>query len=299
MSTLHPKFTVSIYKDSNFEYSEEPYEHNRKFAIYTPKPTSNPNSMLATIERFEAGLTTGKDFFARSYTSSFRQTKSLMSSPVQSPQRVQFKAEIDSEVAETQDISPSKLSSVSEESSRLKSKLQKDVELAKTLDTFEQKREINTKVGVQQDYEVQSHGLPSALSGLKAVSPSKTPKTWSKNVKTSAYGTSLFSQSQSSPLRKSLYYDPRVKVHSKVQTQAPQKNAVIENLLDNEGMISTKPELLDSIIKLRDMQLLKSNQPSLNKFKGIGKVDYVYNDFHTRSTNPGYSRNTAGAFYYR
>lgn len=36
-----------------------------------------------------------------------------------------------------------------------------------------------------------------------------------------------------------------------------------------------------------------------NKMAGIGKSSFVYNDYHTKSTNNGYSRNFGGVFYTR
>jgi hypothetical protein len=45
------------------------------------------------------------------------------------------------------------------------------------------------------------------------------------------------------------------------------------------------------------MKLLKEPKINANKYPGVAKFDFVYNDFHSRNTNPGYSRNCLGGFY--
>lgn len=32
---------------------------------------------------------------------------------------------------------------------------------------------------------------------------------------------------------------------------------------------------------------------------GVGKLPYIINDYHSKSTNPGYSRNNKGNFFTR
>ena len=46
------------------------------------------------------------------------------------------------------------------------------------------------------------------------------------------------------------------------------------------------------------MNLLKVNGSlHVKRYESGGKVKYVYNDFHTKQTNPGFSRNKIGGFY--
>jgi len=46
------------------------------------------------------------------------------------------------------------------------------------------------------------------------------------------------------------------------------------------------------------MNLLKVHGSlHVKRYDSGGKVNYVYNDFHTKSTNPGFSRNKIGGFY--
>ncbi len=51
--------------------------------------------------------------------------------------------------------------------------------------------------------------------------------------------------------------------------------------------------------KLKDMGLLATKGLQKVKFPGIIKNEHVINDYHERSTNPGYSRNFSGKFYTR
>jgi len=113
----------------------------------------------------------------------------------------------------------------------------------------------------------------------------------SRSIKSRASGRNT----QLDQLRNTLYFDARTQSIPKTAI----KNQVVEEILSRSDAIFKNPKLHQSILKLRELDLLKKNEPSINKFKGIGKVNYVYNDFHSRSTNPGYSRNTGGNFYYR
>lgn len=45
------------------------------------------------------------------------------------------------------------------------------------------------------------------------------------------------------------------------------------------------------------MKLLSDKDLPLTKFPGIIRVEHVYNDYHTKETNPGYSRNKLGGIY--
>jgi hypothetical protein len=51
--------------------------------------------------------------------------------------------------------------------------------------------------------------------------------------------------------------------------------------------------------KLGEMKLLNNKELPMTKFPGINQSGDVYNDYHTRQTNPGYSRNKLGGMYTR
>lgn len=103
---------------------------------------------------------------------------------------------------------------------------------------------------------------------------------------------------QPSPARSfkdKLYYDAR----ALSVPRSSIKNTIIEDLLRNEETITKDSSLIASLLKLRDMKLLRSHRPNLVKHKGVGKIDFVYNESHSIFTNPAYSRNSLGTFFTR
>lgn len=49
--------------------------------------------------------------------------------------------------------------------------------------------------------------------------------------------------------------------------------------------------------KLKEMKLLEGKDLSKVKFPGVIRHEHIYNDYHERVTNPGFSRNYQGKFY--
>ena len=49
--------------------------------------------------------------------------------------------------------------------------------------------------------------------------------------------------------------------------------------------------------QLEDIGLLTGRDLQRTKFPGIIKHEHIYNDYHERTANPGYSRNYQGKFY--
>lgn len=49
--------------------------------------------------------------------------------------------------------------------------------------------------------------------------------------------------------------------------------------------------------KLKEMNLLTAKDLSQVKFPGIIRHQHIYNDYHERVANPGYSRNYQGKFF--
>lgn len=96
-------------------------------------------------------------------------------------------------------------------------------------------------------------------------------------------------------LRDKLYFDERTATVPKTTL----KNDVIERIILEEQVITKNRALMDSIFKLKTLNLLNLRTPHISKFKGIGKTNYIASDYHSRHTNPGYSRNKFGTFYVR
>lgn len=42
---------------------------------------------------------------------------------------------------------------------------------------------------------------------------------------------------------------------------------------------------------------MKEHDIHVKRYEDVGKLGFIYNDYHTKSTNPGYSRNAKGGFY--
>jgi hypothetical protein len=96
-------------------------------------------------------------------------------------------------------------------------------------------------------------------------------------------------------LRNMLYIDDRT--GALPRTARP--NQMIESILRDEDNVVNKPELMNSVIQLKKMQLLRKKNAKLVDYQNSGRVNFIYNDYHSKSTNPGYSRNSAGSFYCR
>jgi len=76
-------------------------------------------------------------------------------------------------------------------------------------------------------------------------------------------------------------------------------NRTIDNLMHNWDIIDKKPELKEKLGVMRDLELVNERVVQINTVKGKDKVRFIYNDYHQKNTNPGYSRNALGCFYTR
>jgi len=286
MSTLHPKFTVSVYQPG-VSFNEEPFDVSRNFGIYTLKKVE-PSETLTDKWR----MTTTTTSLWNSPTRKIVANRDIVS---QGSARGDFAGAVEAQTPGSA-------------SSKLKSKLTKDVELANELNKEESARgAVNSRDSRRPaDIETDNEQKYLSKSNLIRGSPQYknlggsmigyTPRTArSRSQLGSTQKSFLKMRTKTSQLRHTLYYDQRINSIPKTAL----KNQVIEDIIEKEDAIITNPALMESIIKLRDMKLLKPNSPSVNRFKGVGKVDHVYNDFHSRSTNPGYSRNTGGVMYFR
>ncbi len=94
--------------------------------------------------------------------------------------------------------------------------------------------------------------------------------------------------------RAKLYFDERTKTVPKSTI----KSSIIENLIKERDQVMSNKDLIHSIFKLKNLNLLKSPKLRMEKFKG-GRVNFITNDYHLRETNTGYVRNTLGTFFTR
>ncbi|KAM3146409.1 hypothetical protein pb186bvf_001378 [Paramecium bursaria] len=115
--------------------------------------------------------------------------------------------------------------------------------------------------------------------------------------KNNEYAKNIQKQKSLQQFRESLYYDERINTVPKSTI----KNHIIESIVDDADLLLQKKELISSIYKLKQLNLLRNKDFAVNKLPGVGKTSYVYNDYHTKSTNNGYARNWhwGGVFFTR
>ena len=93
-----------------------------------------------------------------------------------------------------------------------------------------------------------------------------------------------------SKLKSKLYYDHRTHTVPKTMFE----NNVITNVLRDEKEVSDNNSLLKGIYDLKKKGLLKNRGIKANKMKADTRITNVYNDYHRKITNPGYSRKWGG-----
>jgi hypothetical protein len=313
MSILNPKFRVSTIEGVDFK--QEPYDTSKKFAIFIPKEKDiiseilekHDDNVRAKVERhkqIQMDRQKEKDKVALAKQRSMNLGGSPTSSPKRSPDNSPTRDFHSVRAHNNKIMELEEVANFSSPQSKLRSKLTCDVELARTYDTDDfNKRslkfdETNTK-SVNFEGTGKHTLLGESMNDRMMQSDVQSVKSQARSTKSNASRTSKKSfhstTSRFSKLKNTLYYDTRTMSVPK----SALKNKVIDDIIDNEDIVMKNQTLYNSLLKLRDMNLLKQSEPHFNHYKGVGKINYVYNDFHARNTNPGYSRNTGGAFYYR
>lgn len=79
--------------------------------------------------------------------------------------------------------------------------------------------------------------------------------------------------------------------------QSGSTRSMMKSLLIDKDSLEKSQQLVEGMSKLKDMKLLTGKDLNKVKFPGVIKHEHVYNDYHERVTNPGYSRNFQGKFY--
>ncbi|KAL4492366.1 hypothetical protein ABPG72_005501 [Tetrahymena utriculariae] len=108
-----------------------------------------------------------------------------------------------------------------------------------------------------------------------------------------------------SSLQHSGYHQPRYQQSQKVSgienlRKTFQKNKIMQQIIEEEEIVTKDPKLMTNIESLWKMNLLNDKRFVNNSLAKKQNIAYVYNDYHSRSTNPGYSRNDmGGAFFTR
>ncbi|CAD8213539.1 unnamed protein product [Paramecium octaurelia] len=95
--------------------------------------------------------------------------------------------------------------------------------------------------------------------------------------------------------KESLMFDERTNSIPKSTKQNP----IIDTLMRDSEIFLKKGELLEQVNNLKRLQVLKNYETHHVNLPGVGKLPYIINDYHSKSTNPGYSRNNKGNFFTR
>ena len=81
----------------------------------------------------------------------------------------------------------------------------------------------------------------------------------------------------------------------KMQTKATK--TMLKSLSIDKEALDRSRQLIEGMSKLKEMKLLEGKDLSKVKFPGVIRHEHIYNDYHERVTNPGFSRNYQGKFY--
>ena len=73
---------------------------------------------------------------------------------------------------------------------------------------------------------------------------------------------------------------------------------MLKSLTLDADILEKSRKLIDGMNDLKDKKLLVNRTFHIAKYPAIGKSAYVYNDYHTAQTNPGYSRNKMGGKFF-
>ncbi|CAD8213317.1 unnamed protein product [Paramecium octaurelia] len=95
--------------------------------------------------------------------------------------------------------------------------------------------------------------------------------------------------------KESLLYDERTSSIPKTTVH----NHIVEDLIRDSDIFLKKAELLEQVQSLKRLKVLKKYEANHSNLPGVGKLPYIINDYHSKSTNPGYSRNNKGNFFTR
>ncbi|CAK90812.1 unnamed protein product (macronuclear) [Paramecium tetraurelia] len=74
---------------------------------------------------------------------------------------------------------------------------------------------------------------------------------------------------------------------------------ILDSILEDANLIINNKLLEQNVYKLKELGVLKQYDPTVAVQSGLKKSNYVLNDYHSKSTTNGYSRNYGGLFYNR
>lgn len=75
------------------------------------------------------------------------------------------------------------------------------------------------------------------------------------------------------------------------------KRSTVKSLRPDADVIDRSIPLVEGMKKIEKIGLLTGKEFHQTKFPGIIKYAHIYNDYHDRVVNPGFSRNYLGKIY--
>lgn len=280
------------------EFNEVPYDTHGRFAIYAPKPKSYLIDLLRrTTGSFKHEEPSRPDSAASQTTSklSNKLRREVEEARVHNPETVEANNTIkDNNASQIQDPeSQAKFDEwqrANHQAELRSAQLDKSekgpthsiLKRGRNRSMFEATDNLNRSVG--------SRANDSHVFVGDAVSIASAKKSMKSNA---TFRSRSSRRSKATSFRDTLYFDTRTQSIPKSSIT----NKIIDDLVRNEDTISRSPALMESIMKLRDINLLKEKAPLFQTYQGVGKINYVLNDFHSRNTNPGYSRNKLGTHF--
>ena len=70
-----------------------------------------------------------------------------------------------------------------------------------------------------------------------------------------------------------------------------------KSLVVNTDVLEKSSKLISAMESLKDMKLLSNRDLQKIKYPGVIRHEHIYNDYHERVTNQGFSRNHAGKHF--
>ena len=174
--------------------------------------------------------------------------------------------------------------------SKFRANLEADLQKAKLYETEGNKGEDKNDLK-----EVHKRQVSVADPVHNDIQLGRTPQTEKASSKKKVLIKQLVDAKKIEQFKDSLYFDERTKTLPKTTL----KNKVVEDLVNQYDSLMKNRDLLDYVYKIKGQNLLKNQRIKVEKTKGMGKFNFVYNDYHLRETNPGFARNTLGTFFTR
>lgn len=87
-------------------------------------------------------------------------------------------------------------------------------------------------------------------------------------------------------------------VLSEDKMQSSGTKSMLRSLKIDADKLERSRKLIEGMADLKEKKLLTDRDFHRTQYPGIIKHEHIYNDYHWRQTNPGYSRNAMGGKFF-